>query len=406
MTGGGSGGHITPILVVARELKRLKPDTTIVYISMSGDGLDDIAATDPSIDKMYSVCAGKFRRYNGEGWEQLLDMRTMYLNLRDGFQVLIGLWQSFWLLRKLRPGIIFTRGSYVSVPVCLAGAVLRIPYVTHDSDAIPSLTNRIIAPWATLHAVALPEELYPYPIDKTLTVGVPISEDYQPVTDKLRQRYKKELKLEAYEWVILVTGGGLGAQRLNTAVIENADELLDRYPGLAIVHLTGRANENSVREAYSNVLKPGVHHRVMVQGFVTGMYRYTGAANIVIARGGATNLAELAVQGKACIIVPNPQLTGGHQLKNTAALSAAGAIIEMTEDQIAQELRLASCVSTLLDNPDKTAALSHNLLKFAQPDAARQLAVLLLQKARREAPDDSTDNSASDDEPDEAKPSP
>ena len=331
---------------------------------------------------MFAVPAGKFRRYNGEGWKQLSDFNTMYLNIRDGLRILMGLWQGFWLLRRLRPAIIFTRGSYVSVPVCLAAALQKIPYITHDSDAIPSLTNKIIARWATLHAVALPEELYPYPIDKTLTVGVPISEEYVPVNVTLRQKYKQQLHLDGYEWVLLVTGGGLGAQRLNTAVVENSAELLRRYPGLAIVHLTGRIHEEQVKADYMTVLDPEARRRVMIKGFVTDMHRYTGAANVVIARGGATNLAELAVQGKTCIIVPNPLLTGGHQLKNTAALSARGAIVEMTEEQIQQELRLAAVVSDLFDNPEKATQISAALTTFARPDAARTLAALLLEKAR------------------------
>ncbi len=382
VTGGGSGGHITPILAVARELKRLNRGTRIVYIGHRGDSLDDVVAADKNIDEMFSVRAGKLRRYNGEGWKQLLDLRTVYLNVRDFFQIIAGIWQSYWLLRRLKPNIIFTRGSYVSVPVTLAGKLLGVPYVTHDSDAIPSLTNRIIARWATIHAVALPEELYPYPIDRTLTVGVPISPEYLFVSDALRQQYKNELQLEGFEWVLLVTGGGLGAQRLNTAVIQNAAALLERYPGLAIVHLTGRANEIGVKAAYMKTLPLPLRRRVMIHGFVTDMYRYSGAANLVIARGGATNLAELAVQGKTCIIVPNPQLTGGHQLKNTETLRKKNAIVELTEDQLAQELRLASQISELLDNPAKSAAIAAAFLAFARPDAARRLAALLLEKAR------------------------
>jgi len=382
MTGGGSGGHITPILVVARELKRLRPDVKIVYISHAGDSLDDVVADDKSIDEMHSVRAGKFRRYNGEGWRQLLDFQTIWLNIRDAFNILAGIWQSFWLLGRIRPSIIFTRGSYVSVPVCLSGALRRIPYITHDSDAIPSLTNKIIAKWATLHAVALPEELYPYPIDKTLTVGVPISEDYQLVTDKLRQAYRRELKLDGYKQILFVTGGGLGSERVNNAVIANAPDLLARYPGLAIVHVTGRLHEEKVRAAYQAELPAGTALRVAVKGFVNNLYLYSGAANVVVARGGATNLAEFAVQGKTCIIIPNPLLTGGHQLKNTSALRDIGAIVEMTEEQIDQELRLSSVVADLLDHPDRAAKIGQAFANFAKPDAAHHLAELLLEKAK------------------------
>jgi UDP-N-acetylglucosamine--N-acetylmuramyl-(pentapeptide) pyrophosphoryl-undecaprenol N-acetylglucosamine transferase len=386
VTGGGSGGHITPILAVAKELKRLNPEVKIVYIGHTGDGLNDIVSQDKNIDEIHAVHAGKFRRYHGEGMAQLLDFRTIWLNFRDAARACIGLWQSFWLLGKIRPNIIFTRGSYVSVPVCLAGALRRVPYITHDSDAIPSLTNKIIAKWAALHAVALPEELYPYPIDKTITVGVPISPEYKLVDDKQRQHLKREIHLESYEHILLVTGGGLGAERINTAVVANAAALLSRYPSLAIVHLTGRMHEEKVKAAYLDELQAaglsGAAQRVVVRGFVTDLYRYSGAADVVIARGGATNLAELAVQGKTCIIIPNPLLTGGHQLKNTAALREKGAIVELTEEQIEQELRLSSVVTDLLDHPAKAAKIGRALAEFSRPDAARRVAEILLEKAK------------------------
>jgi UDP-N-acetylglucosamine--N-acetylmuramyl-(pentapeptide) pyrophosphoryl-undecaprenol N-acetylglucosamine transferase len=387
VTGGGSGGHITPILAVARELKTLQPDCTVAYITHSGDGLQDVAAEDPNINEMYSVRAGKFRRYHGEGWKQLLDAETMLLNIRDAFWILAGVWQSYKLLKQLKPGVIFTRGSYVSVPVCLAAAILRIPYVTHDSDAIPSLTNRLIARWASVHAVALDEELYPYPIDKTVTVGVPVDSVYQPVSDSMREQFRQELRLQGYDWVVLITGGGLGAQRINQAVIENAPYLLKCYPGLALIHLAGRANEAETIAAYDAILaqEPEARRRVFVKGFVTGMHRFTGAANVVVARGGATNLAELAMQAKPSIIIPSPVLTGGHQVKNTQALADMGAVIYLTEEQIAQERRLASVISGLLDDPAASVALSMRIKAFARPDSARTLATLLLQKALPDA---------------------
>ncbi len=383
MTGGGSGGHITPILAVARELKKIRPDIRIVYVGQRDDGLSDVPAEDPNVDEIIHVRAGKFRRYHGEGLRQLLDLYTMWLNIRDAFWILIGLWQSFWLLRRLKPGIIFTRGSYVSVPVTLAGALQGIPYVTHDSDAIPGLTNRLIARWASLHAVALPEELYPYPIDKTETVGIPISGDYVPVTAPLQREYRSELGLSGYDKMLFVTGGGNGARRLNEIIVDNASHLLGRYPGLVIVHATGRALEAETIEAYAQTLDDTAKKRVIVRGFIKDLYRYSGAADIIIARGSATNLAEFAVQGKACISIPAPQLIW--TVKNTEALVKAGAIASLTEDQAEQELRLASVVNELLDDDTKRTGLASRLAAYAKPDAAHKIATRLLELARPEA---------------------
>ncbi len=382
MTGGGSGGHITPILAVASELKKLNPQIRIVYIGQHGESLLDIPTNDPNIDEVLTVWAGKFRRYNGEGWKQLFDIPTQLKNIRDGGRVVVGIWQSFWLLRRLQPSAILTRGGFVSVPVAFGAVLNHIPFVTHDSDSVPSLANRIIARWASLHAVALPEEIYPYPRAKTTMVGIPLSGNHAVVTPKLRAQYRQELELADAKQVLLITGGGNGADQLNHVVVANAAYLLKRYPGLVLLHFAGRSLEESVGSAYDDVLPRADRQRVRVLGFVSDFYRYSGAADIIIARGGATNLAEFAIQQKPCIIVPAAQLVGDHQTKNAQALAAAHAIIMLDEAQSEQDRRLAHTVSELLDDSAKCRQLSQNLANFARPDAAKQLAVLLLEQAK------------------------
>src|SRR4051812_13236879 len=103
LTGGGSGGHITPLLAVAAELKKQQPETRLIYIGQRGDGLGDIPARDPHFDETYTVRAGKFRRYHGEGLKQLLDLPTLYKNSRDFWRVLRGLRESYHLLKRLQP---------------------------------------------------------------------------------------------------------------------------------------------------------------------------------------------------------------------------------------------------------------------------------------------------------------
>jgi UDP-N-acetylglucosamine--N-acetylmuramyl-(pentapeptide) pyrophosphoryl-undecaprenol N-acetylglucosamine transferase len=382
VTGGGSGGHITPILAVAHELKRQQPGVRIVYIGQKGDKLIDIPASDPNIDEVHVVSAGKLRRYHGEGWKQLLDLRTQARNVRDGFRVLAGLWQSFWLLRRLKPSIIFTRGGFVSVPVALGGKLNGIPYITHDSDSIPSLANRIIARWASLHAVALPEEVYPYPIDKTRMVGIPLSKSFEYVTPTLKKQYKHQAGVPVDAQVLVITGGGNGAKQLNDDVISNADYLLKKYPKLHIIHVAGRDLEQATNAGYDRAVDTSSRHRVAVFGYTTDSYLYTGAADVIIARAGATYLAEFAVQGKACILVPADQLVGGHQTQNAMVLADRGAVMLLTQAQAEQERRLATVVGDLLDDDTKRTELSKRLLKFARTDAAKELAMLLLERAK------------------------
>lgn len=381
MTGGGSGGHITPALAVAHELKQLRPDVYITYIGQAGDSLGDIPEQDKNIDQVLNVRAGKFRRYHGEGWRQLLDVVTLYKNLRDMLYVLAGIWQSFVLLGKLRPDVIFTRGSFVSVPVCLAAALRGIPYITHDSDAIPSLANRIIAPWAKIHAVALPKEVYTtYPSNKTVTVGVPISHKFHQLTASEVKAERQRLGFGDAGKVLFMTGGGNGAERLNRGLMDCVPELLERYPDLWVVHITGRNLEADMRQRYGRLLSPSDKKRVEVKGFVTNLYQYSGAADVVVTRAGGSSIAEFATQAKACVVVPNPQLTGGHQIKNAKVWADRKAVRLVSEENLSNDPRaLMPALTDLFDHPDKAKDLGIKLSELAQPNAAHLLAVLLLE---------------------------
>jgi UDP-N-acetylglucosamine--N-acetylmuramyl-(pentapeptide) pyrophosphoryl-undecaprenol N-acetylglucosamine transferase len=379
LTGAGSGGHITPILAVAAELKRLRPDARVVYIGQRGDKLGDIPAGHASIDEVFTVRAGKFRRYNGEGLKQLLDIPTTLKNIRDVFYVLTGIYQSWQVLRKLRPDVIFVKGGFVGVPVGLAAAKLRIPYVTHDSDAVPGLANRIIGRWASRHAVALPPEVYRYPAAKTVMTGIPLQTDFTPVNTALQQEYRAAIKLPAKAKVLFVIGGGLGAQRVNQAVAAVVPHLLREFPDLYVVHGAGRANETAMKAIYTEKLSPAEQGRLQVHGFISDVYRYSGAADVIITRAGATNLAEFALQGKACIVVPSPFLTGGHQLKNAQYLADQGAALVLDETDLAADPnRLAGQVSDLLRDPARQRELAARLAKFAKPKATGELARLIL----------------------------
>jgi UDP-N-acetylglucosamine--N-acetylmuramyl-(pentapeptide) pyrophosphoryl-undecaprenol N-acetylglucosamine transferase len=378
VTGGGSGGHITPILAVAYELKKQGSGVEIMYIGQKGDKLSDIPAMDPNIDAVYTIWAGKLRRYADEGWKQWLNVRTQSLNVRDASRLVRGVGQSYRLIRKLQPDVIFTRGGFVSVPVAIGGYLNHVPYITHDSDSVPSLANRLIAPRAALHAVALPASIYPYPQHKTITVGVPVSDEYQPVTPALQQQYRKTLGLDGFRHILFLTGGGNGSRILNEALIQNARYLLGTYPDLAIVHVAGRAFEDETSRAYDALHLGASRKRVYVYGYINGLVKYTGAADVVVTRSGATTLAELAIQQKACVIVPAPQLVGGHQVKNAKVFAREKAIVELAENQIEQPERLGRAVGELLAHDQQRMQLGRNFAQYAHPRAAAELAELIL----------------------------
>lgn len=376
VTGAGSGGHITPILAVAAELKRLNPRVRIVFIGQKGGKLSDIVENSPYIDECYYIAAGKFRRYSGRGLTQLLDLRTQSSNLRDLTRTVSGLFQSWKLLGKVKPDIVLTRGGYISVPVAIAAWFRRIVYITHDSDSTPSLANRIIAPMALMHAVALDPSIYPYPQQKTVKVGVPISSNYFPMSEKDMQSFRSKVGLADYSKVICITGGGNGADKLNQIAVANVPFLLKKYSDLAIIHIAGRAFLDNINSIYNKKVAPSDRKRVIVKGFVDDLYLYTGAADVIIARGGATNLAEFAAQGKACIIIPSAQLIWN--VKNAHELAKDHAVINLSEAQAEQELRLAHTILELLDNKKSREDLKKKIVQYYVPDSASKIAALVI----------------------------
>lgn len=375
LTGGGTGGHITPLLAVAEQLKRQAPNCEIVYVGERGGRFGELTNS-PLFDEVYQVSAGKFRRYHSTSLlEKLVDFRTIALNVRDAFRVMIGFVQAWFLLRRLRPRVVFLKGGYVGLPVGVAAGLQRIPLVTHDSDAIPGLANRVAGRWAMRHAVASEPGTYPYPTDRTVEVGVLVEASYSHVTPARQKQYRKELSLPAEGKVLLVTGGSSGAVRINTAIAEVAEALLSAHTDLVIVHQAGKGK--------AGIYGGYTHERLHVLEFLRPMASYMGAADVVVCRGSANTIAELAVQGKPAIVIPSPYLANGHQLKNAALLAEQGSAVVVQEQDIENtEVGLHAALENLLSSPTSRDELAQRLHKTAPENAAEKVASLIIEVAR------------------------
>lgn len=281
--------------------------------------------------------------------------------------------QAWFLLGKLRPDLVFLKGGFVGVPIGLAAAARRIPIVTHDSDALPGLANRLVSRWARIHATALPAEYYPYAADKVKPVGVLVEHDYQPVTGPLQTQYKKQLDVPKDAQLLLITGGSSGAQVINEAVAAFIDGLLQNHPSLYVIHQVGHGKTETYRH-YS-------HPRLKILEFMKPMFMYTGAADLIITRAGGNAMAEFGTQIKPCIVVPNPHLTGGHQLKNAERLNREEAACIVPESELYNKQHgLLAAIELLLSDDRKRRQLADNLHRITLPDAAQHLALLLLEQ--------------------------
>ena len=376
LTGGGTGGHITPLLAVAHELKTLDPSCELIYIGEKDGKFAQLTEEHHAIDGTFTISAGKFRRYYGESWlSRMLDWRTNLLNIRDAVRVVVGLVEACILLGRLRPDAIFLKGGFVGVPTGIAARLFGIPVVTHDSDIMPGLANRIAGRSAKVHATAMPAEHYAYPKEKVRHVGVLVSLDYQKVSPGLMQGYRTDLGLPNDAEVLFVTGGSQGARNINRTMAAIAPNLLNQRPRLHILHQVGKGNENTYGAFESD--------RLHVMPFVQGLHRYSGAADVIVTRAGANTLAEFGIQQKACIVIPHPFLTGGHQLKNAEYLADKDAALVLQEADISKHPeKLITAISELLDDDDKRREMAEALNDMAIPDAARKLAMILLDVAK------------------------
>ena len=374
LTGGGTAGHVTPLLAVAAELKKRDHTTKIKYIGSYGDRFCKLALDSPDIDSVNKISAGKFRRYHGfKKSFYFKNPDVMIKNSRDSLYFLFGIIQSLWILALYRPSIVFVKGGFVGLPVGLAAAFWHIPIVVHDSDTIPGLTNRILSRYAKLMAVAMPPEYYRYPKKFTRYTGLPIRPEFTPVTKAIKKSARNILSIPDTAKVITVVGGSLGAMRLNNAITDIAPSLLASDKNIWLLHVTGSNQYQEVESFYQSLPKEE-YQRTKCWPFLDDVHQLTAAATIVVSRAGSS-IHELSAQQKTVILVPNPVLTGGHQTVNAKLLQKRHAAIVVTEDQLdtTDDEQLSIVIRQLLASPNERQNLSKALSSLAVPNASAKI---------------------------------
>lgn len=353
---------------------------SLYYVGQKGDKNAETIARDKAI-KLYTIRAGKFRRFHTLSLlRQIFNFGPNLLNVRDAFYTIIGFFQSIFLLLKIKPDVIFFKGGYVVVPLGKAARLLRIPYITHDSDALPGLANRLIAKGATYNAVAHSAVTY-YPKKKTVVTGIPVVQEYIERSAVAQSEYKKRLGLPKDSVHLFVYTGTQGARVIDDVLNMVVPELLEKHSNLYISHVFGRLNEHMIEERYRNVPN-GSQGRIRKLAFIENAYDYVASADIIIGRAGATSMAEFATIGRACVIIPAEQLTGGHQLKNVEPLESAGVVRVVRESDL--QKRLEAELDRLIVNEDERHELEGAFRKFAVADASLRIAQLIIDTYNKE----------------------
>jgi UDP-N-acetylglucosamine--N-acetylmuramyl-(pentapeptide) pyrophosphoryl-undecaprenol N-acetylglucosamine transferase len=300
---GGTGGHFYPGLAVARSL--VQAGHGVVFVVRAGDYVLPLLEREKL--PYVTLAAAGFKR------------RLAPSNIAAAFKILIGLGQAFSLMGKLKPDAVLVMGGYLSFAPAVAARSRGIPVVLHEQNAVPGLANRFVSRLVRRIAVSFEESRALFGPKAVLT-GNPVRGEFRslPSRDDARRRWG----LDPARRTVLVFGGSLGAQRLNSLILEALPDIAARSAGWQFLHFTGASDEARVKAAYA--AQPFLHH---VEGYCHEMPAAYAAADLVVCRAGASTLAELIAVRRPALLVPYPLATGGHQTKNARMLTDAGAAV-------------------------------------------------------------------------------
>jgi UDP-N-acetylglucosamine--N-acetylmuramyl-(pentapeptide) pyrophosphoryl-undecaprenol N-acetylglucosamine transferase len=346
IAGGGTGGHLYPGIAVARELLRRQPEARITFAG-TARGIESRVVPREGFELDTLRSAGL------KGTSAAARLRGLLLLPLSG----VDAWS---ILSRRTPDLVIGVGGYSSGPVVLIAALRRIPTLLLEQNAVPGLTNRLLARAVSAAAVTF-ESTAAYFGRRAFVAGNPVRAEFLSEESTPERRAPGPPR-------VLIFGGSQGAHAINVAMVEAAPQLAAHPGGLAITHQTGERDLEMVRDAYR---RAGLEARV--EPFLFTMDREIKAADLVVCRAGATTIAELTAAGRPALFIPLPTAADDHQRKNADVLVKAGAA-ELQEQQTLSGAVLAARLTALLANPARLADMSAAARQLARPDAARVIA--------------------------------
>lgn len=347
MAGGGTGGHVFPMLAVARELKELMPELELVFIG-TDRGIESgvIPKAGFPLELMSTL---PFRGGGLSGASKgMLSVARSLPRARE-------------LLKKYSPRAVFSIGGYAAVPIALGARLAGAPLALMEPNATPGLANRLVGPVARRVYTAFEETKKHFSAASVLRTGVALRRGFEP---------------RPYEWNgggqplrVLVLGGSQGARTLNLAVAPALGQV--KFP-LDIVHQVGRGNLTAMRQRYVELRRPGAS----VIEFIEDMPAAIAKADLVISRAGGRAIAEVCAIGRPSILVPLP-LSGDHQMHNARGVERAGAAVCLPSAQASAD-GICLLVNELAQDPARLWRMAESARAWGTPHAAARVARDLL----------------------------
>lgn len=350
ISGGGTGGHISPALAIIEELRRRDPDLLLRWIGKSG-----------SMEERASQAAEvPFRAIPAAGWPRgKAPFRRLWVMFVMGIAAL----RAAGYVRSFRPQVVVGVGGYVSLPVLWIAQRMGVPTMIHEQNKRMGMTNRLLAPRATRVFLSFEATQGGYAPEAARTTGNPVRSGFITPPDKAEARQR--LGLDSGVPVVLVSGGSQGARTLNRAM---SGALAQFKKGeVHFLWMTGKADYIEAVTTAENCACS-----VSVFPYIEDMVTACAAADLIVSRAGASSTAEIAAMGKASLLIPFPHATDNHQEDNARAFEAAGAAEVLLDIECNPEV-FESEIRALLQDHEKRQAMEHAARSLAKSLAAEAI---------------------------------
>ena len=354
--GGGTGGHVYPALATIEALKKTG-NFDILYIG-GYRGIEKEILPGQSI---------AFKIIWISGFQRYFTLQNFLFFLK----LFISLIQSAIILLKYKPDVVVGTGGYVSGPVLYMATKLGYPTLIQEQDSYPGITTRLLARY--VNVICMPyagvDQHLKKINGKVVVTGNPVRSSLKLVE---KTQAVKTWKFDPDRPVVFVFGGSQGAEAVNAVIAQIAGDFIKDYQ-IQILWQTGKKNFEAYRRS-----EIGQNKNILIKAYIEKMDLAYSAADIIISRAGAITLAELALAGKPCILVPYPHAAANHQEKNALTIKQAGAAMVVREgDHFKDDMVIA--LKTLLDKPQLQAQMAEGWQKIHQPEAARKVVTEILQ---------------------------
>ncbi|MBG02331.1 MAG: undecaprenyldiphospho-muramoylpentapeptide beta-N-acetylglucosaminyltransferase [Acidimicrobiaceae bacterium] len=352
IAGGGTAGHVYPGLAAAKALVlKGHPRDSILYVG-SNRGIEQDLIPPEGFELVVLA---------GEG----IPRRRPLLALKAIYQLLRGIIQGFQLLRIRKPRVVLALGGFACFPIAISAAILRIPVVVHEQNAVAGLANRIVSRWARHSAISYEETLLRNPIH----TGNPVRQEIIDVLGSDREEIRNELGIPKENVLCVVTGGSLGAHKINTALVGSIPHLKEIGP-ITIYHIVGRRDWGEVSPFKAELTQLVDYRPVEYEYDMPSVLR---AADLVISRAGGSITAEISALGLPAILIPLSNAPGDHQTANANSLVTSGSA-RLLSDSNCDSTTLAELIKSLIENPQELEKMQRSAQKNDHNNASELLA--------------------------------